>query len=261
MRLPFASGFIATVLLLTVVGATQAPGPKLRIAEPPDGDYVSGPVTIRPLLDPPSTPVEKMTFFADGRLVCTVERPPFECAWNAGPPPVHPHTFRVVAYLPGGRRVSADAATKGLDWTDNAEVPTKHVIVTVLDGSKFVPGLEKKAFRLYDDEVQRPLLDHAAQAIEQRGAVRVGPAEVVQEERQRPALRGALHVPAQGHARLEAPRLGPGEEPPAQDRLPRPLLADEQPGAPAGRGHDPHSTVCVSLSVPLPAAFQYSGRS
>jgi Ca-activated chloride channel family protein len=98
-----------------------------------------------------------VTFFADGRLVCTVERPPFECEWNAGPPPVHPHMFHVVAHLRDGRKISDDVATQELKWTDGADVAVKHITVTVLDGSKFVPGLEKKRFHLFDDDVQQPI--------------------------------------------------------------------------------------------------------
>jgi VWFA-related protein len=167
MRLLLAGALIATILLLAVAGASQAPGPRLRIVEPPDGDYVGAAIVIRLFLDPPSTPVQKMTFFADGVLVCTRETPPFECPWDPGPPPVKPHRFHVVAYLRGGSRISADSATKGLDkFVDSAEVTTKHVTVSVLDGSRFVKGLGKNDFRLFDDNVQRPITYFASGNLE-----------------------------------------------------------------------------------------------
>lgn len=163
MRLRVVGAFIAAVLLLTT-GAAQAPEPKLRIVSPPDGDYAVRDVIIRPLLDPPSTPVERMTFFADGRLVCTIERPPFECAWNAGDQ-VRPHSFRVVAYLPGGRKLPATVTTKGLEVTEMIDVDVVHVTVSVIDGSKFVRGLKRNAFRVYEDDVRQEITYFASENI------------------------------------------------------------------------------------------------
>jgi len=79
--------------------------PYLRILWPPDLSVVTGEVTIRTSIDPAGTPVERMQFFGDGRLICTVEKPPFECPWNVGAE-VRKHTLAVIAILPRERRVT-----------------------------------------------------------------------------------------------------------------------------------------------------------
>ena len=61
---------------------------------------------------PPSAEVERMTFFVDGRQVCTVEAPPFQCEWNAGSQ-LREHIFRVVAYLKVGTRLAESRAHTG----------------------------------------------------------------------------------------------------------------------------------------------------
>ena len=50
---------------------------------PDDESFVSGPTLLRALAEPPDA-VTAVTFFADGRQVCTVSHPPFECEWDAG---------------------------------------------------------------------------------------------------------------------------------------------------------------------------------
>ena len=54
-------------------------------------------------IDPPA-PGATVTFFVDGRLVCTAERVPFACGWDPGGV-VRGHHVRVVATLPDGRRL------------------------------------------------------------------------------------------------------------------------------------------------------------
>lgn len=151
-------------LLLVAAGAGQAPEPKLRILSPQEGGYVSGEVVIRTAIEPQSQPIERMTFFVDGRLVCTVERPPFECSWNAGSA-IHEHLFRAVAYLPGGKRVVQNARTRGVEYADAVDVDIVQVTVSVLDGPQFVRGLERDAFRVYEDDVAQPITYFAAENI------------------------------------------------------------------------------------------------
>ncbi len=159
MRLPLIGGFIATVLLLMTVGAAQAPKPDLRVAFPTDDSHDAiGPIVISAFLDPPSTPVERMQFLVDNVLVCTVERMPFVCPFNAGDPPGKDHVFRIVAYLRGGQKITSPIVrTKKLDFSDNADVPIKHITVSVLDGSRYVRGLTKNAFHLFEDDVEKPI--------------------------------------------------------------------------------------------------------
>jgi Ca-activated chloride channel family protein len=163
MKASFGAG-VVTAWLLLVTGAAQTPGPSLRIVSPEDGTYVSGAVVVRAAISPASQPVERMTFFADGRIVCTVERPPFECEWHAGAG-VREHLFRVVAYLPGGGRVAQSVRTKSVEYAEAVDVEVLQVTVTVLDGGRFVRGLARDAFRVYEDDVRQPITYFAAQNI------------------------------------------------------------------------------------------------
>ena len=163
MKAAAGVGLIVALLLVTA-GASQAPEPKLRILSPEENGYVSGEVLIRTAIAPPSQPIERMTFFVDGRLVCTVERPPFECSWNAGSA-VRAHLFRAVAYLPGGTRAVGIARTKGVEYADTTDVDIVQVTVSVLDGPQFVRGLKRDAFRVYEDDVLQPITYFAAENI------------------------------------------------------------------------------------------------
>jgi VWFA-related protein len=149
---------------LVAAGAGQAPEPRLRILSPEDGSYASGEITIRATVEPPGTAVERMQFFGEGRLVCTVEKPPFECTWNAGPE-LRERSIRVVAYLPGGRRLPETIHTKGVELNLSVDVDVVRVTVVVLDGSRFVRGLPSSAFRVFEDDVRQPIAYFGAQNV------------------------------------------------------------------------------------------------
>ena len=146
----------AALLLGTGLAARQAPDPVVRILAPRDGEYVQGECLIRAVVEPKDQAVERMTFMVGPRLVCTVEAPPFECGWNAGPA-IREQVIRVVAYLPGGRRVPASVRTKGVDVAYEENVDMVRVTVTVTDGTGFVKGLPREAFRIYEDDVRQPI--------------------------------------------------------------------------------------------------------
>ncbi len=146
--------------------SASAPGRRsgrvLRILSPDEGAYESGEVSIRASLDPPDQPVERVAFFADGRLACTAVQRPFECAWNAGAD-VHAHLFRVVAYLPGGQHLVQSVRTTGVEYAEASSVEMVHVTVSVLDNGKFVAGLPREAFKVFDDGVEQPINYFAAE--------------------------------------------------------------------------------------------------
>jgi Ca-activated chloride channel family protein len=167
MRTLRAAATLVSALALTSavgVGQSPAPAPKLRILAPAAGSYVSGSVIVRAAVEPPDQAVERMTFFADGRQVCTVESPPFQCEWNAGTG-LHEHLFRVVAYLPGGRRLAESVRTKGTEYAEAVDVEMVHVTVTVVEGDHFVRGLPREAFRVFEDDVQQPISHFASENI------------------------------------------------------------------------------------------------
>jgi Ca-activated chloride channel family protein len=105
-----------------------------------------------------------MTFFVDGRQICAIDAPPYQCEWTAGSQ-LHEHQFRVVAYLKGGQRLAESVRTKGSEYVEAVNVDMVHVTVTVLDGGRFVKGLPREAFKVYEDNVQQPVSHFASENI------------------------------------------------------------------------------------------------
>jgi VWFA-related protein len=143
---------VAAVLagLSPTLSAQVPPAARLSILSPQPDAYMSGRTTLRASLDPPDA-ATAVTFFVDGRQICVVPAPPFECEWDAGRD-ITEHQVRVVATLAaGGRRVQT-LRTKGVRFADNEDVDAVQVTVTVMDGpNQYVRGLPKSAFRVFED--------------------------------------------------------------------------------------------------------------
>ena len=152
------------VLLLVASSEAQKAAPAVRILTPTAGTYVSGSVMVAAAIENAEAPVERMTFFADGRQVCVVEGAPFQCEWNAGLQ-LHEHVFRVVASLQGGQRLAASVRSKGSEYVEAVDVDMVHVTVTVHDGNRFVRGLPREAFKVYEDNIQQPISHFASENI------------------------------------------------------------------------------------------------
>jgi Ca-activated chloride channel family protein len=165
-----STALLAAALLAAVVGAGllahgQATDPAIAFESPLEGGYASGPMPIRVRLDPPATPVQSVSFVADGRLVCTIERPPFECPWDAGPA-VAEHAIRASVLLKDGRRISRTIRTKAETYAETVDVNAMQLTVTVTDShGRFVRGLTREDFRVYDDDVLQPLSGFAAENV------------------------------------------------------------------------------------------------
>jgi Ca-activated chloride channel family protein len=165
-------GQVRSLLIGVVVAATfsiavtlaQAPAPTLQILEPHDGEYITGEVRIRAEIRPSTQPVERMIFFVDGRLSCTVDAPPFECVWNAGSD-VRAHVFRVVSVLPGGERLRRSVRTRGEEYVERSGVDMVHVTATVFDGTRLVQWLQSEAFHVFEDGRPQPITHFAAENI------------------------------------------------------------------------------------------------
>jgi len=143
----------------------QAPDVSLVFLAPEDGGYASGPTPVRVRVEPASAAVSSVSLFADGRLVCTLDHPPFECAWDAGPNVVE-HVIRAVATLPDGRRVARSIRTKGVSYAESVDVDVVQVTVTVTDDSgRFVRGLRRQDFRLYEDNALQDLTTFVAENV------------------------------------------------------------------------------------------------
>jgi Ca-activated chloride channel family protein len=152
---------VAAILLAPGVWtpiASQAPAaPAIRITEPANDTYVTGAVVLTAAIEPATAAVERVSFFADGRVVCGVEQPPFTCPWDAGPG-VREHVIRAVAQLPGGGRAVTSIRTRGAGIAEAVDVHVVQVSVLVRDEKgAFVRGLEAKDFRLEEDGVPQRL--------------------------------------------------------------------------------------------------------
>lgn len=136
----------------TLLGSAQNPAgaPDVRIVSPDADTYLSGPTLLRAAVEPPSA-AASATFSVDGRQVCAIERPPFECEWDAGSN-VTQRQVRFVVTLAGGGRVVRTVRTKALQFVERVDVDAVQVTVTVTDGNgQFVPGLPRTAFRVFED--------------------------------------------------------------------------------------------------------------
>jgi Ca-activated chloride channel homolog len=143
-------------------GAAQ-PRPPMRFIAPEEGSYASDRVQLAVQFDQAEAHlVTSVTFFANGRQVCVaadVRRP--QCEWDAGPE-IREHAFRAVATLASGERRVATVRTKGLVVSESSSVQMVQVTAVVSDGRRFVKGLTKNQFRVYEDD--------AAQSIQFFGA-------------------------------------------------------------------------------------------
>jgi len=124
----------------------------VKIVEPADDGYVTGPIVIRAQVEPANASAN-LAFYVDGRLVCRSSKAPYECAWDAGPA-IARHQIRVVATddsKPPQRSVHT-IATKGAGVAEVVDVDMVEVTATVVDAKgKFVSGLPQSAFHVSED--------------------------------------------------------------------------------------------------------------
>jgi VWFA-related protein len=146
--------------------ATRA-NPALRIASPTADTYLSGPVRLVAMIDPPAAArdVQSVTFFADSAQVCTVRRQPFECNWDAGPG-ISEHHIRATATLSGGRRLVATVRTRRLDLAESVNVDVVQVTAVVTDSDgRFVRGLTRDDFGVFDNNRRQEITHFASENI------------------------------------------------------------------------------------------------
>jgi Ca-activated chloride channel family protein len=146
-----------SLVLAACTGATislwaQAPAdaPVMKIVSPGEDAYVTGATLLRATLVPAEA-VTGMTFFVDGRQVCALTAPPFECDWDAGAT-ITAHQVRAVATLKGGSRVVQTVRTKSVGYVERVDVDVVQVTVTIADGhGKFVRNVPQSAFHVFED--------------------------------------------------------------------------------------------------------------
>ena len=143
---------IAACVSLTIAIWAQAPAdaPQIRILSPAEDAYVTG-VTLLRATVAPADALTGLTFFVDGRQVCALTKPPFECDWDAGAA-ITAHQVRAVGTVKGGTRIVQTVRTKTVGYVERVDVDVVQVTVTVSDGrGKFVPNIPKTAFHVLED--------------------------------------------------------------------------------------------------------------
>jgi len=157
-------GIAALAVALAAGVLVAAQQVKLDILSPTDEAFVSGSTWLRASVEPRGA-AASVVFFVDGRQMCTVSAPPYECEWEAGRKVVE-HQVRVVANLVGGGRVVRTVRTKALGFTEMVDVDVVQVTVTVADGhGRFVRGLPRSAFKVFEDDRPQAISHFASEDI------------------------------------------------------------------------------------------------
>ncbi len=145
----------ACALTISVSGRQSA---TLRIISPDHETVVSGPTRFAVSIEPASaiSTVRTVTFTVNGRLACTVEKPPFACSWDPGDV-VRAYQVRVVAALADGSTLKNSVWTKDLGFTEHARTEAVVVPVIVTHGGQFVRGLKQKDFEVVEDGVKQSI--------------------------------------------------------------------------------------------------------
>lgn len=166
-RVGFGRLLLLACLASAAWTAARQPEAAMRIAAPTDGTYVTGPTRIVAVFDPPAVTrrVREVKFFANTQQVCVISRPPFECDWDAGDK-VEEHQIRVTASLRGGDRLVASVRTRAVAYAESVNVDVIQVTAVVTDGDgRFVKGLTKDDFVVYEDGTPQPITHFASENI------------------------------------------------------------------------------------------------
>jgi Ca-activated chloride channel homolog len=180
---------IAALVGLETASAAQPAVRPITIVSPAGASYITGALVMQAQVADPST-VRQLTFFADGRSVCTLVHPPFECAWDAGAG-LREHVIRVVATLIDGQRVVATTRTKSAGYTESVDVEVVQVTASVVDTKgTFVPGLRRDEFRVKEDGRPQRLTAFAGENIPLELVVAIDVSESMTEAM--PTLKAAV---------------------------------------------------------------------
>lgn len=167
--MPFAfrlHGTAAAALIAAATAFGQTPA-VLRIASPTSDAYLSGPVRLVARFDPPTVEktITQVVFFAGGKQVCTITRPPFDCEWDSGERVVE-RQIRATALLKDGSRLVANVRTRGLLHVEVTDVDVVQITAVVTDrDGRFVRGLRETDFKIYEDDRPQPISHFASENI------------------------------------------------------------------------------------------------
>jgi Ca-activated chloride channel homolog len=161
---------LPTLAFVLAVGLAAAAAPQqgvsVRITSPVEDAYLSGPVRLVAVIEPPAAArqVKEVVFFADAKKICTVSRIPYQCDWDAGDRIVE-HTIRVTAELVQGGRAVATVQTMGVKFAEAIDVDVVQLTAVVTDGGRFVTGLKAEDFKVYDNDRLQPITSFQSENI------------------------------------------------------------------------------------------------
>jgi len=161
MRRSSAVAFVAVgIALFATRIAAQAGPPAVEIVSPKQDAVIIGTTRLEAVVSS-RVPAERVTFFVDGRTICTPTAAPYACTFDAGGA-AREHHIRVVAYLGDGARAVANLRTKDIGYTERIDVDAVQVPVVVTSGNRFVRGLKLADFTLAEDDVPQRIESLAA---------------------------------------------------------------------------------------------------
>src|SRR5918994_1953692 len=150
----------SAALVMTALGAAGAArqAASLRIVSPTTESIVSGATRIQVVIAPEAEigNVRAVSYSVNGRLACTVDKPPFACVFEPGEV-VRSHHIRVVATMTDGRRLVDNVRTKELGYADRIRTDAVLVPLVVTRGGQFVRGLKQQDFEIFEDGVAQPI--------------------------------------------------------------------------------------------------------
>ena len=163
LRVVASLAWLAALMAIAPDAATRDQAPSLHLSAPSEDTYVSGATRLVAAIDPPARArdITQVTFFADGRQVCTVAQPPFQCDWDAGERLVE-HQIRVVALLTSGDRLVDTIRTKGVEYSEAVDVDVVQVTAVVTEGGRFVRDLQQRDFKVFEDDRPQVITSFAA---------------------------------------------------------------------------------------------------
>ncbi len=106
---PFRGDPYLAALELMKAREVATEGLRVQIITPEDGEAVSGKVTVRSVVAIDGPPVQSVSFYVDGYLRDTVNKPPYEFEWDTAKEAFTSHTLRVVAF--DGKSEASDEIT------------------------------------------------------------------------------------------------------------------------------------------------------
>ena len=152
-----AIGLMGVLVVAISLHAAGQPQPTIRFISPTSDTYLSGAIVLQVEVQGIElAALEDVTFFADGRQVCVAPGLRPECHWDAGAQ-LKQHVLRAVGRLKAGGRLVANVRTLSAEHVESVSVDVILANAVVTDGGRFITGLPRDAFRLFDDGQEKPV--------------------------------------------------------------------------------------------------------